>query len=622
MAEITRSTSAKEKQKQTNGAKLLFLEKKLSAVPSASECERFFGKRKIITWGHDNYYPQWLNYLYYNNSMHGGIINGKVHFTVSGGLKYTPDSTDSLDQANWELMYQNGISDFNLDDVAAQISRDFEIFNKFILKGFWNIDFTRVERLELIDAETARKIEDSNDLLVCEDFSDRNRVGYKVYQLLNLKLKGSKPVAGKVRSREFYIAFEIRPKQTIDKETGKLSKRNYPAPTYSGAIRSICTGIEIDEWQNAEIVNNFSLGTVLNLNNGIPRNKTDRDELKKEIRKAATGATNTGGIWVNFSNGKDREATIVTLNGNNLAGRYAEVDKGTQKNILRAHSCTVPILFGVKEEGSLGNQTELLTGYSIMNKNYFRNRRRDILSVFNFIGQKCNGLKGKIEFNEPTLDLPEEKMKEPAVMIQNGKFKEEVDKEKIDERFIKQFKFAGVSKTSRRILYSAPIGESDDLIEKFRKQEFAELPANQQQVLNLIGDGNDFNSIKKAMDINASELARIYSKLIEAEYIKPEGGLTRSGAKQVAISDISKMEILYSYEKRAGVEGPTIIPGSRELCRELINLDRLYTREEIDRISTVEGYDVFNYAGGWWNDNGVNKPKCRHGWFQNVVFKD
>lgn len=622
MVGTTLSTSAKQKLKATSGAKLLFLEKKLSPIPSALECERFFGKRKIITWGHDNFYPQWLNYLYYNNSMHGGIINGKVHFTVSGGLKYTPADNDAMDLANWQLMYDNGTSDFNLDEIAEQISLDFEISNKYILRGYWNINFTRVEKLEVVDFETARKIEDSTDILVSEDFSYRS-IGYKVYPLLNLKLRGSKPVKGSVRQREFYVSFEIKPKQTIDKDTAVLSKRNYPAPTYSGAIRSICTGIEIDEWQNAEIVNNFSLGTVLNLNNGIPRNKKDRDDLKKEIRKAATGASNSGGIWVNFSNGKDREATIVTLNGNNLAGRYQEVDKGTQKNILRAHSCVVPILFGVKEEGSLGNQSELLTGYTIMNKNYFRNRRRNILSVLNFIATKCNGLKGKIEFNEPSLDLPDEKVKEPTVMIQNGKFKEDEGKE-TDARFIKQFKFAGIDRSKKRILYSTPVGETDNVLEKFKKDNFIELPSNQQQVLNLIGDGNDFNSIKKAMDINASELAKVYSKLIEAEYIKPEGGLTRTGAQQVAVSDISKMEILYSYELRAGVDGATIIPGSRELCRELIALDRLYTREEIDRISAVEGHDVFNYAGGWWHDSktDINKPKCRHGWFQNVVFKD
>lgn len=169
-----------------------------------------------------------------------------------------------------------------------------------------------------------------------------------------------------------------------------------------------------------------------------------------------------------------------------------------------------------------------------------------------------------------------------------------------------------------------PMNESDDVIERFRKQEFVDIPEQHQQVLNLIGEGNDFNNIKKALNINASELAKIYSKLIDSGFVKDDGGLTKSGARQVAISNISKMEILYSYEKRAGVDGPPIIPGSRELCRSLIELDRLYTREEINRISSVEGYDVFSYAGGWWHDpkTDTTKPKCRHDWFQNVVFKD
>lgn len=619
------SNSARNK--QSDGAHITFMEKKLSPIPPSIEHCRQIGKHKIITWGYDNLYPQWLNYLYYNNAMHGGIINGKVHFTVSGGLKYTPAAGDAQDLVNWQRMYDNGESDFNLDEVAEQISTDYELSNKYVLAGVWDVNFQFAERVWLIDFEKARKVEKSTDLLVCEDLKSVNKVGYKIFKKLDLSLKGSKPNPLKPRVREFYVAFEHRSKQYKDKQTSDLSKGCYPVPSYSGAIRSICTGIEIDEFQNAEIVNGFSLGTIINLNNGQPRNQADKDALEKKIRAAATGGTNAGGIWISYNNGKDRENTVAHITSNDLPARYIEVDKGTTKKIIQGHSVTVPILFGVKEEGSLGNATELKNGYIIMNANYFRNRRRAILKTINMIARKCNGLLGVIEFNEPALEISDDKAKEPTVMIQNGQFKKDEDKGADEKRLMRHLSAAGVSREGRNILFSKPVTDTQninetDCIEEFKKTLFANLTTNQSQVLNLIGQGDDFNSIKNAMNINASVLARIYGDLIDNGFINADGGLTKAGATQVASSDISKMKILYSYEKRPEVSGPVLLNTSRVLCVELIKLDRLYLREEINKISDIEGYNVFDFAGGWWNDNGVNKPKCRHGWQQNVVFED
>jgi len=45
-------------------------------------------KTGILTWGKNNQYPYFLNYLFKNNPIHGGIIRAKKHFTVSGGVTY------------------------------------------------------------------------------------------------------------------------------------------------------------------------------------------------------------------------------------------------------------------------------------------------------------------------------------------------------------------------------------------------------------------------------------------------------------------------------------------------------------------------------------------------------
>lgn len=77
-----------------------------------------------------------------------------------------------------------------------------------------------------------------------------------------------------------------------------------------------------------------------------------------------------------------------------------------------------------------------------------------------------------------------------------------------------------------------------------------------------------------------------------------------------------QISVRYSYEVKPNI-GPAIIPTTRPFCRKMIQLNRLYTRAEIEAISTRLGYSVWDRKGGWWG----NKPECRHRWQSNIVVK-
>lgn len=81
-----------------------------------------------------------------------------------------------------------------------------------------------------------------------------------------------------------------------------------------------------------------------------------------------------------------------------------------------------------------------------------------------------------------------------------------------------------------------------------------------------------------------------------------------------------------SFDIRFSYEWKSIVPSeqrdsnahpSRPFCVKLMQLDRLYTRAEIESISRRLGYDVFTRGGGWWGDS----PTCRHEWKSNIVVK-
>ena len=84
---------------------------------------------------------------------------------------------------------------------------------------------------------------------------------------------------------------------------------------------------------------------------------------------------------------------------------------------------------------------------------------------------------------------------------------------------------------------------------------------------------------------------------------------------------LPKFEVRYSYEKREDVSGADLLPTSRPFCVKMIGLDRMYSREDIQKISSVLGYDVFNRAGGFWNNNGKIEVHCRHEFKSHVVIK-
>jgi hypothetical protein len=93
-----------------------------------------------------------------------------------------------------------------------------------------------------------------------------------------------------------------------------------------------------------------------------------------------------------------------------------------------------------------------------------------------------------------------------------------------------------------------------------------------------------------------------------------------NNTKKITLPEI---KVMYSYEKRLGVEGRTLLPTSRPFCQKMVALSetKLFSRQDIQQISERLGYSVFKRAGGFWNNKGKIEYQCRHGWVQKVVTK-
>lgn len=581
--------------------------------------------QEVVWWGKDNLIPQWLNYLYYTCAVHQGIINGKVNFTIGGGL-----------EGNDEL-----INMFN--PIMKYVQTDIEIGNSAYIKVIFRPDGKTIGKVKHIPFEWVR-VTKSGVYQVSENWTDSK---CKITDYISINDRTDEMVAiipYKEHGRQF----------KIDPTKRKVSLNYYPTVQYSGAIKSIMTDIEIKNYEFSEVVNNFSLGTIVSLNNGASPSESDRNQVKDYIIDNATGSDNAGGVMILFNNGKDTEPTVMHLNGNQLHERYLSLGESVQDNILKGHGVVSGELFGFTKDGSF-NQSNLDIAFHLMNQTYFEMRRNQLLSIIDAVAQ-INGITESVEFipfsltetDEASINGTGELLNKMSPLLANSVLKQltineirqlgglppieggdkidvateggEFTKVKFtDEQLIEAFESCGRERSGNEDIII--FGSYD---EELFKSNFAELDVVSQRVLQLISEETPFDAVMEATETKASELANIYKRLTDAGLIEVDGTITQQGKIEVARQDIARIETVYSYEVKAGY-GADVIDGTRDFCRKMVELSqtRFWTIEDINNISATFKMDVWRYRGGWYHNpnTGKNEPSCRHYWKQNVIFR-
>lgn len=215
---------------------------------------------------------------------------------------------------------------------------------------------------------------------------------------------------------------------------------------------------------------------------------------------------------------------------------------------------------------------------------------------------------------------------------------DEIPQQMSAEDAIEIFAAFGESKTNYNILASrVRFGEQSEY------EAFAEVTQTESNILDLIAKDKRITPevIADTLKLTVSRVNSVIESAVEKGLIEViettegkglqrnviiERKLTQPLAKIVEQIKPKTTEFLirYSYEWRPEVpvsERDTSAHPSREFCKRLMALDKVYSRADIEQISNRLGYSVFDRQGGWWNDDGVIKPHCRHTWVSQVVIK-
>jgi len=192
-----------------------------------------------------------------------------------------------------------------------------------------------------------------------------------------------------------------------------------------------------------------------------------------------------------------------------------------------------------------------------------------------------------------------------------------------DELLLQEFSLSGESKSKYEILETKSFKD----YQEFADASLTQLEAN---ILDLISkDKRITNSvIASTLNVTKQVIEDIVKDLIDRGILVAT--ITKIGSDEIVEktlpkpiselagknSKVTEILVRYSYEWRVADNGKP----SRPFCEKLLKLDRLYSRQDIERISLRIGYSVFDRCGGWWTEpDGTHSPQCRHEWVANKV---
>jgi DNA-binding CsgD family transcriptional regulator len=185
---------------------------------------------------------------------------------------------------------------------------------------------------------------------------------------------------------------------------------------------------------------------------------------------------------------------------------------------------------------------------------------------------------------------------------------------------IQMFSEYGVNRSDYNIIESKPLQFADvtDEIDK--------------QILTILKDQPLLRpeDIAAALKISVDTVNDRLKRLIKNEIVRynPDKGsreLTKPLSEIIDQKVVTTFEVKYSYEWRNDIpqnQRNSANHPSRPFCARLMEIDKLWDRDEIERLSFRLGYSVFDRRGGWWTKpNGDHSPSCRHIWVRNIVVK-
>ncbi len=623
-------------------------------------------------WGKKNDYPFFLVDLYNGSAYHQGIIKNKTFYIAGGGLQIVSGMVQPFIDNKW--------SDFDMNEIAERMAFDQELFGGFAIKGTWNKEQTKVVLWEHIPIDMIRASVDERTYFISDDwtalnqspektnlrilpaYDKDNRTGSFILYYKEPHLKGRKELGVYPKPSYYGGITAIQTDVDISKfhmyelqngfKSGTLINfpSGYPETTEElNRLKENVKGRSQSVEDAGEIILTFSNGKdespevlSLNGNNLDQRYLATEKSVQQNILVAhaitspqlfgvrlegSFNSAESGDLFNIFKstyvNTKQRRIEwmlnlMLELGGYVGEVKLRDVDPLPQDATIEQGPTTEgqPATEAVDVAKSALNGAQIASLIDVVAK-----IKEGILTP--------NSALSIVLASFPTIDerTAREIVGVPATttpIVQschNNQFSD--DEIKVFEQF-------GESNEKFIVLHSEPIAwdtpseqvfsRSQQLFDKVGEIS-ATLTGADKDVLKLLSDGESSEAIAKALNTSIEDVAKRIATLRELEILTKGCEVNTLGKSVIENLDIpiSRFEVRYTYRTRPNVPDP--ITQSRAFCVKLIELNRSYSRQDIDNISVRVDRDVWKYRGGWYTnpDTQVTTPFCRHEWIQQLV---
>jgi hypothetical protein len=630
-------------------------------------------QRGFMKWGKKNDYPFFLIELLQGSAWHQGIIKNKTYYIAGGGLEaVSGDLTAFL---------ANPFADFDMNEIAQRMAFDFEVFGAMAVIGTWNREGTKVVRWEHMDIDLIRITEDERLYYVSDDWSalqqSAEKTNYRSYPALNENNRtGSFILYYKEPSKQARGEKGIYPKPPYyggitaiqtDVDISKFNMYEIQNGFKAGTLINLASGEpETSEEERrikeqikgrtqsvedaGEIIITFSNGadeapTVmpLNGNNLHERYAMTEKSVQQNILVAhSVVAPSLFGIAPNGSfNAAETDDLFEIYKNTYVNSRQKQIEWlmnymvqlsgaiGTLKLVdVRPIVVAGPVTAAPVTDASGATQAaQVDVAKSALNGAQIASLVEVAASIKSGILTPDAALQIVLA-SFPTISEAQARkiVGLPTTTLSSCDHKHEFSADEITI-----FSEYGVDSSEYKVLKTNIIEWDTPSDEVFSKEQMifatigevkATISALEKSILSMLIAGEDASSIASATGASVEEIAKSTERLIDFELLV-DGEVSDLGKQLLdkAPAPIDQFMVVYSYKERPGV--PRVLTKSRDFCLRLLSLNRLYTRDEINNISSRVDRNVWNYRGGWYTNpqTQVSTPYCRHIWVQQLVIK-
>ena len=512
-----------------------------------------------VEFGGENNYFQFLIDRYNHSTTNAAIINNVTRLIYGRGLGVLNADRKPNEYAQVKSLFH--------DDCIRKIVMDRKLLGQFALQVHYNQSKSKILKayhmpVNLLRAEKCNKDGEIEGYYYSDDWTDTRK--FEPKRIPAFGFGGKNELIEIIYSKPYNVGMKY-----------------YAYPDYQGSLPYALMEQEIAEYLINDVQNGFSPTMIVNFNNGVPTEE-QMNIIDSKVKAQLTGPKGKK-VITSFNENADLRTTVDPISLNDAPEHYQYLSEECMRKIMLGHNVTSPLLFGVAStNGFSSNADELKNSAVLFDNMVIRPIQDEIIAAFEQV-LHFNGLSVRLFFK--TLQPLE------FTDLENAITEEQVQEETGTE-------------LSKHDHLDNEI--ADDLI------NLGEIPDENWILIDEFDvDYDQEEAIDKEIEMASQQKQSLLSKVYN--FVSTGTANPKAKSEQDKVIDGFKFITRYVYAGQTSEK-------SRQFCQKMTAANKVYRKEDIDRMSNqavnagwgpkgAATYDIFLYKGG---------GNCHHKWMRRT----